>query len=275
MVLICSAPWSHALTIGKTRGAAWINQTLDISVPLELDADQRTTDLCAQVELFYGDTRQDAGLVRVTQDAAAHPDSIALHIRSTSRVDEPVVTLNLRLGCDQPTVHRIVLLADYPNTITKTNTNTSATDSAAHPTPRPRLPAVNSEGIELTLSPSMSFDSLKLSSQSRKKKLHSITSDKPRKARLKLDPIETLATTNASPPRSAEVQQLEALQIDLKSLIDQAAKNELAMAAMRARLERSESDRTPLVLFYSLLALLALTLLGAVLLWARRQRRHP
>jgi hypothetical protein len=321
LALIGTAPWCAALNIGKVHGSAWIGQPLDVSVPLELDAGQAATDLCPQADVFHGEMHQDNALVRVTIEAGARPDGGLLRIRSAARVDEPVVTVNLRLGCTQKTAYRLVLLADYPNTSANSNANAIPRDvptvnasvvaSAPVATPRPvpykparRAPMAmpdSSEGIELTLASSLSFESSALLSRSKKKKhghqgpdtdtttaqaLHAAT---PHKARLKLDPVEPLpehvntleaskpsdpgaigATSASSAPLGPQEQQLEALQADLKSLIEQASKNEIAMASMRARLEHTESDRGPVILAYSLLTLMGLGLLGALLLWARR-----
>lgn len=321
--LLCSAPWSHALTIGKVRGAAWIGQPLDLVVPVELDADQNTSDLCAQVDLFQGDTHLDSSLVRISVEPGPQPDNLLLHVRASAKVDEPVVTLNLRLGCAQKTTRRLVLLADYPNA----NANNSGTANAPvtggnatpestartalnRPAPRPVAAAPDSDGIELTLASSLSLDSQALRAHNKKKHRahHAATPEatsplhlratpprdsrasaevasKPHKPRLRLDPVETpmapvpaTAGSSASAPapeapsmpRSPEAQQLESLQSDLKGLIEQAAKNEQTMVALRARLERSESDRGPVILAYSLLTLIALTLLGVLALWARR-----
>ena len=360
VALVCSAPWSAALTLGKLRGTAWIGQPLDISVPLELDADQSAGDLCAEAEVFHGDTRQDSKQVRVTLDSANHPDKPLLRIRSASRVDEPVVSVNLRLGCTQKITRRLVMLADYPSANGNGNSNAAPTASATAPTPaptpapvpapavtnksssantsvvatltvnadsaaapasatpahkpthktapRPALPMPNGDGIELTLAIDLSPQSSALLSRGKDKKhghhaddsdtskaqaLHAAastaaekteTADKPHKARLQLDPVESLSdrihsleTSQASAPAdsasslTSEARQLEALQSDLKGLIEQASKNEAAMAAMRARLEHNESNQGPTILAYSLLTLIALALLAVLLFWARQQ----
>ena len=300
------------MTLGKLRGTLWIGQPLELAIPIGMDADQSASDLCPQVEVLHGDTRQDSNLVHITIEPGSHPDNLTLRVRSAAKVDEHVVTLNLRLGCTQKTAHRLVLLADYPST---SNSSVAAavpapvTAAASAPAPAKRphrtkpaphaaLPAEPPErpsfdGIELTLASSLSAESLSLHALGKHASHKHPAADsapqsvempetKSHRSRLKLDPVETLSDRVAqlesgnttpeavNPIHSAEAQQLEALQGDLKSLIEQASKNEIAMAAMRERLERSESDRGPVILAYSLLTLIALTLLGALLLWARR-----
>lgn len=322
VALACAAPPSNALNFGKAPGNAWIGQSLDLSVPLELDPDQSSDDLCPQAEVFYGDVRQDAGQVRVSVEPGARADSVTLRVRAATRVDEPVVTLNLRAGCSQKTSRRVVLLADYPvasNTDNRASPLITVPDSPPRPAPlkpAPRAPMLappQNDGIELTLASSLSLDSQALRQLSQRKRharpadateaasplrlrpstpqelqTRSAASGKARKPRLKLDPVDSLADRvaelesakrDAAPasapapagnPATAEAQRLETLQTELKNLLEQAAQNERAMAALRMRLERSEYDRGPVMLAYGLLGLIALTLLGVLLWWARR-----
>lgn len=63
---------------------------------------------------------------------------------------------------------------------------------------------------------------------------------------------------------------MEDLQASLKALLDQSAKNEATLLALRERLERAESERVPMSLVYALAALLALAMGAVVYLWSRR-----
>jgi tetratricopeptide (TPR) repeat protein len=72
--------------------------------------------------------------------------------------------------------------------------------------------------------------------------------------------IKSLEAAKTPSSAQAEVerdnQKMQQLQADLRSLLDQAAKNEASLAAMRERLEKAESDRVPLSMVYALIALL-------------------
>ncbi|WP_342617763.1 hypothetical protein [Rhodoferax sp. GW822-FHT02A01] len=101
------------------------------------------------------------------------------------------------------------------------------------------------------------------------------------KSRLKLDPVETLAervknleatTTQSSlqDDMARDAQKMQQLQTDLRTLLDQAVKNEASLAAMRERLEKAEADRVPVAVVYGLVALVALCLAALAYLWTRR-----
>ncbi len=105
-------------------------------------------------------------------------------------------------------------------------------------------------------------------------------------ARLKLDPLENLteriksleASTTSTPVQemvqdSARIAQLQG---DVKALLEQAAKNEASLAAMRERLEKAEAEQQfPQALVYLLFALLAASAVAIYALWRRRTPELP
>ena len=113
VLTLLAAANSIAMSLGRHRGAALIGRPLDISVQAVLDAQDDIASLCLDADVFYADTRLDKSRVRVTVDKATSGSQDAIiRIRSTSLVDEPVVTIYLRVGCRQKTERRYVTLAD-------------------------------------------------------------------------------------------------------------------------------------------------------------------
>ena len=106
---------SAALTLGRVRGAAIVGQSLDVSVQIQLNADESATALCLEADVFHADARQDAGRVRVTVEPTAQANTINARVISSSFIDEPMVTVYLRAGCAQKSSRRYVLLADFPS----------------------------------------------------------------------------------------------------------------------------------------------------------------
>ena len=53
----------HALGLGVPNTRAILGETLRMSVPLELEQGEDTDDGCPQAEVFYGESRLDAGKV--------------------------------------------------------------------------------------------------------------------------------------------------------------------------------------------------------------------
>jgi len=103
------------------------------------------------------------------------------------------------------------------------------------------------------------------------------------KPRLRLDPVETLAErvknlevsttqSNLQDDLGRDAQKMQQLQSDLRTLLDQAVKNEASLAAMRERLEKAESDRVPVALVYGLVALVAACVGALAYLWTRRNK---
>ncbi len=100
------------------------------------------------------------------------------------------------------------------------------------------------------------------------------------KSRLKLDPLENLAeriktleATTSSVPLEEIVkdsERMQQMQSDVKALLDQAAKNEASLLAMRERLEKAESERVPVSVVYALGALVLLCAGGLFVMWSRR-----
>jgi hypothetical protein len=91
----------------------------------------------------------------------------------------------------------------------------------------------------------------------------------PGKSRLRLDPVDTLSeriksleTSSTAAVAQEEVardsQKMQQLQADLRSLLDQAVKNEASLATLRERLEKAESDRVSVTVVYTLITLLIL-----------------
>lgn len=113
--MLLAALSSHALTVGSMRGAALVGQPLDVSVPVALEAGEDASSLCFDGDVLYADTRLDAGRVSVVPQVVSARHEVIVRIRSTTAVNEPVVTVNLRVGCAGAATRRYVLLADAPS----------------------------------------------------------------------------------------------------------------------------------------------------------------
>lgn len=307
---------STALTLGRARGAAWIGQPLELVVPVQQEAGQASTALCAEADVFYADSKQDAGRVQVRVDAGATPETGQIRVTSSSLIDEPVVTVYLRVGCTAKTTRRFVLLADFPSEPAAANAPVQRMAEAPAPVPLVTAPAAVSAPVAVaplaapaeTATPSDTKASETPASSVKAPQAPSPAKASPKPApkkavkpaptkseapkaevpkaaasnrpRLKLDPIENLseriktleATTTAVPLEEMvkDSQRIQQLQGDIKTLLDQATKNDASLLAMRERLEKAESDRVPAWLVYILLALVLLCLGAIAVLWNRR-----
>lgn len=111
-ILLSTAIGGQAASLGRHSGAAVIGRPLDVRVQALLAPGEDLASLCAQSEVFYGDTQVSSSAVRVVPQKAAPDAEASLRVQSSVPVDEPVVTLYVRLGCSAPFSRRYVLLAD-------------------------------------------------------------------------------------------------------------------------------------------------------------------
>lgn len=314
LVLVGVALQGAALTIGPAKGAAWIGRPLELNIPVQRDAPSEGAPLCADAEVFFADSRQDPAQIQVQQDPTEQAGTVRLRIRTSTVVNEPIVNLTLRVGCEQKSQRRFVLLADMPLASDPalerapaeiavplvTPPLTEAT-SASAPAPTASAPPPE-RGIASV--PATTPTTPRATSQTRRsverkpaegagappvaapkvKPPPTAAADKPsrgRGARLQLDPLEilvervkTLEAVTATPPAdivSKESELLLRMESDLKSLREQAIKNEATLSTLQKRLEQAESDRFSAELFYGLLAVVVVCAAAVVALWQRRR----
>jgi pilus assembly protein FimV len=112
VALLCATTSSSALTLGLTRSVAILGQPLELMIPIQTDSAEGSSDLCVEADVFYGDVRQDSGRVSVSVEVPAADPSVNVRVFSQNAVDEPVVTVYLRAGCEYKSTRQYVLLAD-------------------------------------------------------------------------------------------------------------------------------------------------------------------
>lgn len=131
-ILLSTALGGQAASLGRHSGAAVIGRPLDIRAQALLAPGEDTSALCVQADVFYGDNQVSPGAVR-TQIQKSAPDAEAsLRIQSSVPVDEPIVTVYVRIGCNAPFSRRYVLLADL---VTEPATS-AAPATVSSPAPR-------------------------------------------------------------------------------------------------------------------------------------------
>lgn len=123
VVLAClgSATDSLALTLGRAQGLALVGQPLELRFQLQTDASEDLQAACLSAEVFYGDSQVDPSRISLRLDAnpnadAANPTA-TVRVRAATPVNEPVVTVNLRSGCQIRSSKRYTLLADLPTQV--------------------------------------------------------------------------------------------------------------------------------------------------------------
>ena len=116
LLLLLIEASSMAASLGRHTGAALIGRPLDISVQAVMDVQEDIANLCLDADVFYADNRLDKSRVRVTAEKASNgPVDTVIRIRAAVPVNEPVVTIYVRVGCQQRIERRYVTLADMPS----------------------------------------------------------------------------------------------------------------------------------------------------------------
>ncbi len=104
-----------ALGFGRVPESIAFGQALDVSVPLHLDAGESLAPGCVRAEVHVGEQRLAPGAVVVTlEHSGVARDDMRLRIRSSIVVREPLVALNLTLGCAGSVSRQFVVFADPP-----------------------------------------------------------------------------------------------------------------------------------------------------------------
>ena len=119
---LCVATGSYALTLGRAKGSVNLGQPLKLVVPVQMEAGEGSSALCFEADVFYGDVRQDASRVAVSSDWYPQSQSATVVVSSIGAVDEPVVTVYLRAGCQSKTTRRYVMLSEVAPTAMASST---------------------------------------------------------------------------------------------------------------------------------------------------------
>ena len=105
-----------ALGFGHIPGSMPFGQALDLSVPVRLDAGESLAPGCVQAEVHVGEQRLAPGAVVLTLERRGEArDDMRLRIRSATLVQEPLVAVNLTVGCNGSVSRQFVVFADPPD----------------------------------------------------------------------------------------------------------------------------------------------------------------
>ncbi len=114
-ILLSTALSSSAVTLGRHSGAAIIGQPLDVRVQVLLATGEDLANQCLKADVFYGDVQVSPGAVRSTPQKTAPDAEASVRIQAAVPINEPIVTLYVKAGCDTAFTRRFVLLADPLN----------------------------------------------------------------------------------------------------------------------------------------------------------------
>lgn len=302
-ILLIHTLTSYALTLGAIQGNAWLGRRLEVSVTAQLDAGQSVSALCAAADVFHADTQVDGSRVRVLAEPADKTNEVRLRIVSSATVDEPVVTVRLRVGCESEVVRRYVLLPDAPTEVIPLSPTFPTLapaevplarraelweSAASAPAPSAQQPKdapagnVNPTAVPKRTSPAKPAKKETAAPSTPLTKAPVATAPSAPAAgpgagrgKLTLEPliipiqntnvVEPPATPAPTEEETQTAQRMALLQAEIKTLLDQAAVNAANQRDLLARLQKAEDARFQDAFVYGFAGLLALCLLGTVM----------
>jgi hypothetical protein len=148
LVLVAVAPSAVGVGFGATPGGAIIGLPVDLRIPLRLEAGEEISADCVAAQVLFGDNAQPAGAVSAKLEPAP-PGSLQriLHIQTTTRINEPVITVELAVGCVSRVSRSLTLFADPPPVVAVAPSDSAPTADSLN-TPSAVLPAAATASLE-------------------------------------------------------------------------------------------------------------------------------
>ena len=146
------APWLSLALCGATGGAwglgfggassqAVLGQPLDFAVQVRVEPGERAEAECVGAEVSFGDARLGRSQVRAQWDPPSSGPEQTLRVRTMGAVSEPIVTVDVTVGCKSRLQRQFVALADPPSLVMPAPLPAAAPApapaAAAPPTARP------------------------------------------------------------------------------------------------------------------------------------------
>lgn len=107
----------HATAAGLGSGdaGATLGQPLNFGVMVRLDPGETLSAECVSAEVAVGDRRLPAPLVRTSIEMTS-AQTARIRVQTQPAIDEPVVAVQLSVGCSNRISRSYVVLADPPGT---------------------------------------------------------------------------------------------------------------------------------------------------------------
>jgi hypothetical protein len=296
MALLCTVMGSAGVTLGRLQDGATLGRPLDVRIQVTLD-DNEASPPCMAADVSYGETRLSATKVTVSMESPS-----TVRVVSPVLVDEPIVSVSVRVGCLQQSFRQYTLLTDLPGAPVAALSTTPVTPSpVTKPTVVPSKPVVPMVQPSAPVAQASAATSKvrPRSTAPRKTKAGPRLQLEALDLTLEQDPVlkvsselltlpqEDLAkraeaeawwrALNASPETLLqEAARLQSVQADIQSLQTISVNNQKSLDKLTATVLRAEAEKYANPFVYSLAALCVASLFGLGFLWWRlRQVRAP
>jgi pilus assembly protein FimV len=121
-ILLASTSVS-ALTLGRIQGGALLGKELDVSVAVQYGTEEDVSAGCFAADVRFGDALVESGRLTLKVQPGSQAGTQIVHITSSARIEDAVVTVNLKANCGQKTSRRYVLLSDVVSELAGSSTS--------------------------------------------------------------------------------------------------------------------------------------------------------
>ena len=116
---ICATAWCttspvKAMGFGITHNPSLLGQPLDFAAQVRISADEELSRECVVAEVYAGENRLGSDQVRVQVRPGRDANERAVRVRTVSALNEPVVTINLTVGCTSKMSRQFGAFLDPP-----------------------------------------------------------------------------------------------------------------------------------------------------------------
>jgi pilus assembly protein FimV len=314
------APWL-SLALCAATGGAWglgfggsssqavLGQPLNFAVKVRVEPGERAEAECVGAEVSFGDARLGRSQVRAQWDPPVAGLEQTLRVRTLAAVSEPIVTVDVTVGCKARLQRQFVALADPPSLVLSPPVPAAAPSAAPAPAtaPAPRPSARRTPAPRTAAAPSVSPPSSGEAAPPPRRRAAPRAAEAPSPAvteqpRLRLDPLDaelfsspslriagSLGSSEAGTPEqqqaaaalwkalnttpeqaARESERMRQLEESLAALRQESAATRQALEGLQASLREAQQQRYANPLVYVLLALCLV--LATALVWMARQR---
>lgn len=114
-LLMLVAASAQGFGFGRASSPTVLGQNLNFTTVVRIEPDESLVPECIVAEVTSGDNRLATQSVRVNVEAGGAASERLIRVTSTVRIDEPVVTVTLTLGCTNRISRRFVAFIDPPS----------------------------------------------------------------------------------------------------------------------------------------------------------------
>ena len=111
---LLNVPAAQALGFGRTITATTLGQPLNFAAVLALDVDESLERHCVAADVLIGDNKVSPENIRVTLENVRDSGERRVRVTTKVAVDEPIVTVNVIVGCGSQVSRRFVSFIDPP-----------------------------------------------------------------------------------------------------------------------------------------------------------------